>query len=122
MSSNIVASIEKMNEYGYIVFDNIYRYVNANNMIKELFSEINHWHIDEKVISSESYLYKEVVEYLIKWNGQGYPSGLAGKNWKNYIVRIKQRLFLGHSTVSRVAFLLLYGIEIYSRGPKINGR
>lgn len=70
MSSNIVASIERMNEYGYIVFDNIYRYVNANSMIKELFPEINQWQIDEKVMPSESYLYKEVVEYLIMWNGQ----------------------------------------------------
>ena len=34
MSSNVVASMEKIKEYGYIVFDNKYRYISANDYMK----------------------------------------------------------------------------------------
>lgn len=67
MSSNIVRSIEKMKEYGYIVFDDRYRYVSANNYVKEIFPEIKDWIVDRVVPVSDSYLYKEVVAYLIQW-------------------------------------------------------
>lgn len=70
MSTNISSSIERMSEYGYIVFDNRDRYVNANNYIKKLFPEINTWISDREVEVTDSYLYKEVVQYLMQWNGQ----------------------------------------------------
>ena len=70
MTANISASIERMNEYGYIVFDNKYRYANANDLIKKLFPEMQSWSIDQEVCVSDSYLYKECIEYLMDWNGE----------------------------------------------------
>lgn len=68
MSSNIVSSIEKINEYGYIVFDDKYRYVNSNSLAKKLFPEIKEWVVDKKVPVSDSYVYTEMIEYLNSWN------------------------------------------------------
>ena len=70
MSSNIVSSVEKLNEYGYIVFDNKYRYVNSNDYIKGVFPEIIDWVVDKEIPVSDSYLYNEVVEYLMQWDGE----------------------------------------------------
>ena len=68
MSSNIVSYIEKINEYGYMVFDDKYRYVNSNSLAKELFPEIKEWVVDKKVPVSDSYVYNEIIEYLNSWN------------------------------------------------------
>ena len=65
MHANIYSSIEKMDEYGYISFDNKYRYTNSNKFAKKLFPEIEDWIVDEVVEPSESFLYKEVIKYLI---------------------------------------------------------
>jgi len=70
ISTNISSTLEKMNDYGYIVFDDKYRYVNSNDYIKRLFPEINDWLVDKEVIASDSYLYKECVMYLMNWNGE----------------------------------------------------
>ena len=70
MTANISASIERMNEYGYIIFDNKYRYVNANDLIKKVFPEMQSWSIDQEVCVSDSYLYKECIQYLMDWNGE----------------------------------------------------
>lgn len=66
MSSNIVTTVDKIKEYGYIVFDNHYRYINANDMIRELFPEINLWEVDKAVAPSGSFLYNEAVKCLIE--------------------------------------------------------
>ena len=84
MSSNIVSSIEKINEYGYLVFDNKFRYVNSNNLAKELFPEIKEWVVDKKVPVSDSYVYNEIIEYLNNWN----PKEKANK-----ILHIENRYF-----------------------------
>lgn len=84
MSSNIASSIEKINEYGYLVFDNKYRYVNSNNLAKELFPEIKEWVVDKKVPVSDSYVYNEMIEYLNNWN----PKEKANK-----ILYIENRYF-----------------------------
>lgn len=68
MSANVVNSIEKIKEYGYIVFDDRYRYVNANDFVKELFPEIHSWIVDSEVPVTDSYVYREIVEYLINWD------------------------------------------------------
>lgn len=68
MSTNIMNSIEKMKEYGYIVFDDKYRYISANNFAKELFPEIKSWIVDVEVPASDSYLYRGVVQYLMGWD------------------------------------------------------
>ncbi|MBQ4523105.1 MAG: response regulator [Lachnospiraceae bacterium] len=70
MSVNISVSAERMNHYGYIVFDNKFRYVNANQYIKELFPEMKLWSVDKEVCASDSYLYKECIQYLKEWNGE----------------------------------------------------
>ena len=67
MSVNIVSTIEKMKEYGYFVVDDKYRYISANNYVKELFPEINNWIVDREIPVSGSYLYTEVVQYLFEW-------------------------------------------------------
>lgn len=64
MSSNIINTVEKMNEYGYIVFDDKYRYISSNGYIKEIFPEINNWSVDREVAETDSVLYKAVVLYL----------------------------------------------------------
>ncbi|MGN0341930.1 MAG: HD-GYP domain-containing protein [Roseburia sp.] len=69
MSANIVSSIERMKEYGYMVFDDKYRYVNANDFAKHLFPEIKSWVVDKEVPVSDNYLYREVVQYLLTWDG-----------------------------------------------------
>ena len=68
MSSNIVNTIEKMREYGYVVFDTKYRYISTNDMIRELFPEVNQWTVDKVVAPSDSFLYKEVVSYLMEYD------------------------------------------------------
>ena len=68
MTTNVVNSVEKMKEYGYIVFDDKFRYMNSNSYIKELFPEINTWTVDKEVPESDSYIYMEVVKYLKSWN------------------------------------------------------
>ncbi|MGN0379992.1 MAG: HD domain-containing phosphohydrolase [Butyrivibrio sp.] len=70
MSANIVNSIERMKEYGYLVLDDKYRYMNANDYIKELFPEINDWIVDKEVPVSDSYLYCEIVQYAKNWDEQ----------------------------------------------------
>lgn len=84
MSTNIVSSIEKINEYGYLVFDNKYRYVNSNKLAKELFPEIKEWVVDKKVPVSNSYIYRELIEYLNNWKP---------KEKVNKIIRIDNRYF-----------------------------
>lgn len=68
MSSNIVTTVDKMKEYGYIVFDNNYCFINANPMIRDMFPEVNQWKVDKAVTPSDSFLYNEVVRYLIGYD------------------------------------------------------
>lgn len=70
MKTNIVRSIEKMNEYGYIVLDDKFRYVNANDFAQKLFPEIKTWNVDQEIPASDSYVYREVVQMLGSWNGE----------------------------------------------------
>lgn len=67
LSSNLAVSMEKMKDYGYLIFDNQYRYFYANTLAKELFPEIKDWIIDLPVPESESYLYQTVIQYLMNW-------------------------------------------------------
>lgn len=65
MTANIVYSVERMKEYGYIAFDNKNRYVGSNDYVKEIFPEIKKWQIDVRVEKSDSYLYKEVLSHAM---------------------------------------------------------
>ena len=64
MSVNIVNSIDKLKEYGYIVLDDKFHYINSNKYIRELFPEIKEWIVDKEIPVSDSYLYQEVVEFV----------------------------------------------------------
>lgn len=103
MSMNVSGSLERMKEYGYIVFDDKYRYVNANEFIKTLFPEINQWRVDKEVPASENYLYREVVQYLYGWNGNENEKKhiVAGENY--YQVEIR---YLSYGRKKHVGFLL----------------
>ena len=70
MSANIVATIEKMNDYGYIVFDNKYRFISANQYLKNIFPEIKSYFVDGEVKESDVFdalvskrCYKEAFSY-----------------------------------------------------------
>ena len=67
MSANVMNSIEKMKEYGYLVVDDRKRYINANDYLKELFPEIRDWTVEKEIPESDSYLFREVVQYLLDW-------------------------------------------------------
>lgn len=68
MSANVMNSIEKMKEYGYLVVDDKKRYINANDYLKELFPEIRGWMVEKEIPQSNSYLFREVVQCLLRWD------------------------------------------------------
>ena len=84
MSSNVITTVEKMKEYGYIVFDNNFCFINANRVVKNLFPEINQWEVDKVVKPSNTFLYNEVVTYLIDYDG---------KEENNKIINIGESFF-----------------------------
>ena len=67
--SNISGSTNQANEYGYIIFDNKYRYINSNSLVKQLFPEVENWALDKEVPETDSYLYREIFPFLHQWNG-----------------------------------------------------
>lgn len=72
MSVNIASYVDRLGEYGYIVLDRKYRYISANEYIKELFSEIREdWRVDEPIPNTESYLYQKIVLWAIECENNG---------------------------------------------------
>ena len=67
MTTNIAISVEKMQEYGFIVFDNKRRFINANDFVKNYFPEINEWQTEQRVKICDSYLYNEVITWYYAW-------------------------------------------------------
>lgn len=66
MSANILSSVEKMQEYGYIVIDNKCRYISANSNVKSLFPEVKNWTVDKEIPASDSCLYQNVIRGLLR--------------------------------------------------------
>lgn len=64
MSSNLANTIDKMKEYGYIVFDDKFRYINANSFAKEIFPEINSLTVDHIVSDTDTPFYLKIVKPL----------------------------------------------------------
>lgn len=77
MSTNIITSIEKFQEYGYIVIDKHARYISSNDNIKIIFPEVKQWQIDKKVPESNSNLYQQVIKRIID---NKYKSNFETKN------------------------------------------
>lgn len=64
MSSSIISTVDRIQEYAYIVFDLRNRYVNANAYAKLLFPELNDVRVDEYIRQGDSYFHKEVVDWF----------------------------------------------------------
>lgn len=103
MSVNIVSSIERLKEYGYIVFDDKYRYVNANDFAKYLFPEIKTWIVDGEVPFSDDYVYREVVQYLLSWNGTEKVNKILSVRESYYQMNIRK---ISYGKKSGVGFLV----------------
>lgn len=89
MSSNVVTTMDKLKEYGYIVFDNKFRFISANEYMKELFPEIKTWVVDHDILETDSELYQEVVKPLYQWKetGEGSKSIQLGEKFFHLDIR-----------------------------------
>jgi len=103
ISANISNVVERLKDYGYISFDCKYRYINSNGFIKEAFPEIKEWRVDKEIKPSDSYLYKEVIEYLINWDGKENNSRTIKSAGRYFELNIR-RISYGRKGV--VGFLL----------------
>lgn len=66
LPSNVANTLDSMKEYGYVEFDSKYRVTGYNERIRELFPEVEKkWHIDEKIREDNSFLYKEVILWVL---------------------------------------------------------
>lgn len=65
MSKNITYSVERMKSYGYIEFDRKYRYIGSNRYVKDIFPEIAEWKVDAPVKESDSFLYREIYQWVV---------------------------------------------------------
>ena len=66
MRANIVNCTDIINTNGYMQFDEHFRCAGYNDKVLELFPEIaTKWKFDEKVPTDDSFLYKEVIQWLL---------------------------------------------------------
>lgn len=103
MSSNVITTVEKMKEYGYIVFDNKYGFINANTVIRDLFPEINQWEVDKVVEPSNSFLYNEVVRYLIEYNEKEENSKIINVEESFFQLNIRE---INYGKKGKIGYLL----------------
>lgn len=103
MSSNVITTVEKMKEYGYIVFDNKYRFINANTVIRTLFPEINEWKVDKAVKPSDSFLYNEVVRYLVEYDKKEENSKIINVKESFFQLNIRE---INYGKKEKIGYLL----------------
>lgn len=103
MSSNIISAIERMSEYGYIVFDDKYRYVSANAYLKELFPEIRDYCVDAEVKDSDSFFYREIIRYLYDWREEKAEIKTVVVDEKYFDVEIR---IISHGRKKRIGYLV----------------
>lgn len=103
LSSNLTVSMEKMKDYGYLIFDNQYRYFYANTLTKELFPEIKDWGIDQPVPESDSYLYQTVIRYLMHWENDDNGDRTINVNDRYLKLQIRT---ISYGRKKNVGFLL----------------
>ena len=103
LSSNLAVSMEKMEDYAYLIFDNQYRYFYANALAKELFPEIKTWKIDRLVPESETYLYKTVVQYLMTWENKNSGDKTINVNDRYFKLHIRT---ISYGRKKNVGYLL----------------
>lgn len=69
MTANLATSVDRMSEYGYIEIDMKNRYIKANNIIKELFPEIDEkYQVDKPIPTINSTLYDDVLSWALNPN------------------------------------------------------
>ncbi len=90
MSANILSSVEKMQEYGYIVIDNKCRYISANENVKELFPEVKNWVVDKEVPVSEGCLYQKVIRGLLRDDDEIYTSRVISVGERYFYVDVRE--------------------------------
>lgn len=103
LSSNLAVSMDKMEDYGYLIFDKQYRYFQANELAKELFPEIKEWKIDQPVPVSDTYLYKTVVQYLMAWDFKDSGDRTINVNDRYFKLHIRT---IDYGRKENVGFLL----------------
>lgn len=92
MSANIANSVERMHEYGYIVFDKQHRFINANNYAEELFPEIREWKPDAVPTTESGSQCNEILQYCLEKQKEGLSNTRnktisLGEHWFELVVR-----------------------------------
>lgn len=64
MTSDVLGTVDRMQEYGYITFDLKKNYMNCNPMAVSIFPELETARIDANLPPSDSVLYTEIVQWL----------------------------------------------------------
>ncbi len=103
MSANILSSVEKMQEYGYVVIDNKGRYISANENAKTLFPEIKSWVVDKEVPASDNCLYQNVIRGLLRENDDILTHRMITVGERYFQVDVRE---LTHGRKAIVGFLV----------------
>lgn len=103
MSTNILSSIEKMEEYGYIVIDNKCRYISANDNVKKLFPEVMDWTVDRAVPASDGCLYQKVIRGLLREDDDIRTNRMISVGDRYFQVEVRE---LTHGRKSLVGYLI----------------
>lgn len=103
MSANILSSIEKMQEYGYIVIDNKCRYISANENVKKLFPEVMDWTVDKAVPVTDGCLYQKVIRGLQRDDDDILTNRMLSVGERYFQVDVRE---LTHGKKSLVGFLI----------------
>lgn len=103
MSANILSSVEKMQEYGYVVIDNKGRYISANENAKTLFPEIKSWVVDKAVPASDNCLYQNVIRGLLRENDDILTHRMITVGERYFQVDVRE---LTHGRKAIVGFLV----------------
>lgn len=103
MSANILSSVERMQEYGYIVIDNKCRYISANENVKTLFPEVRNWVVDKAIPPSEECLYQKVIRGLLRDDDDIWTNRILTVNNRYFQVDVRE---LTHGKKSSAGFLI----------------
>lgn len=90
MSSNIAIAIEEHNENAYLVLDDNYCFVDANQLMRTLYPEIEAWQVDKAVPDSDSELYREVIVPLQKQNIKNESGKYVSVNDRYYEIETRK--------------------------------
>ncbi len=89
LEDNIISSLDKQNDYGYIMFDNHRNYLGANQLAIGILPELELCKIDKPIIKQESlaFLQRELDEYE-ELDDTGFELDMNGAHYEGHINRI----------------------------------